>query len=241
MSRISEAFTKKKKLFIGYLTAGDGDSEQNFLTLLDGGVDLLEIGIPFSDPIADGPLIQKAMDRALKRQTTAEDALELAQKLRKQTDAPMILFTYYNPIRKDLETFLQRAKEAGVDGILVVDLPLEEMGSYPDACRRCGLDPIFVIAPSTPRERMRKIAAQASGFIYYACRKGTTGIRNGLPEDLPAKIAAIRAETKLPIAVGFGIADLKTAKTILKLADAFVVGSYLVEEPRRVYDFRDRK
>ena len=237
MSRIAESF-KKKKLFIGYLTVGDGDSLKKFRTLLDGGVDLLEIGIPFSDPVADGPVIQNAMVRSLKGHTKVEHALQLVHSLRKETEAPIVLFTYFNPIQRDLNGFLSKAKEAGAEGILVVDLPPEEAGDYQSLCLKLGLDPIFVVAPSTPKERMKRIASLGRGFIYYACRKGTTGARAGLPEDLEEKIAEIRAATDLPIAVGFGIADPQTAKNILKIADAYVVGSYFVEFTERVYDFR---
>ena len=238
MSRIAEAFEKKKKLFIGYLTAGDGDSLQKFRTLLDGGVNLLEIGAPFSDPMADGPVIQQAMVRALSKGTKLRDVLELIRSLRQESDVPMILFTYYNPIRSDLKGFLSCLKEAGADGILIVDLPLEEAGEYRFLCRQIGLDPIFVITPSTPIERRRSIVKAGSGFLYYACRKGTTGARAGLPLDLQENMAAIRSVSDLPIAVGFGISHPKTAEEILKVADAFVVGSYFVEEPKRVYDFR---
>jgi tryptophan synthase alpha chain len=237
MSRISESF-KKKKLFIGYLTAGDGDSLQKFRTLLNGGVDLLEIGIPFSDPVADGPVIQRAMVRSLAAGTSAKTALELVVALRKESKAPIVLFTYFNPIQKDLSHFLKEAKAAGVDGILVVDLPPEEAEGYQAQCLQLGLDPIFVVAPKTPKERIARIASLGRGFIYYACRKGTTGARAGLPEDLEEKIAEIRKATRLPVAVGFGIADPQQAKKILEVADAFVVGSYFVEKPERVYDFR---
>jgi len=238
MSRISERF-KEKKLFIGYLTAGDGDSLQKFRILLDGGVDLLEIGIPFSDPVADGPVIQKAMVRSLGKQTTLQNVLDLVQLIRKESDAPIVLFTYFNPIQGHLKQFLQNVKEAGADGILVVDLPPEEAEDYAAACYNVGLDPIFVIAPSTPPERIRQIGALGRGFLYYACRKGTTGARAELPEDLPEKINQIRKRSDLPIAVGFGIAQPAMAKRILEIADAFVVGSYFVEKVERVYDFRN--
>lgn len=235
MSRIVDCF-KKKKPFIGYLTAGDGDSERLFLQLVQGGVDLLEVGIPFSDPVADGPTIQKAMQRA--EGTAIADVLALIRSLRLKTEAPMVLFTYFNPIQHRLNQFLSDAKQAGADGILVVDLPVEEAKEYARLCRRYHLDPIFVIAPSTSKKRMEEICKLASGFLYYACRKGTTGAREGLPSDLVEKIEQIRHVSSLPIAVGFGIADRKTADAVLAVADGFVVGSYLVEDAKRVYDFR---
>jgi len=227
-SRIAKAF-EKKNAFVGYLTAGDGNSKDHFLGLVKGGVDVLEIGIPFSDPVADGPTIQKAMERALKAGMTAEKTLGLVEELRRETDVPMILFTYLNPVGKDLRGFIKRAKKAGADGILIVDLPLEEADDYREFCREVGLAPIFVIAPSTPPERIGKIAEAAEGFIYYACRKGTTGARYGLPEDYAEKIAVIRSFSHLPIAVGFGIADEQAAKAILKEADGFVVGSHFID------------
>jgi tryptophan synthase alpha chain len=231
MSRIRTAFAQKKG-FVGYLTAGDGHSKEAFLSLVRGGVNLLEIGIPFSDPVADGPTIQRAMERSLQSGTTPEKVLQMVEELRKETDVPLVLFTYLNPIQKDLKGFLNRAKQVGVDGILIVDLPLEEGASYCQFCKEIGLAPIFVIAPSTPRARIAAIteaAAETDGFIYYACRKGTTGARDGLPEDYAEKIAEIRKHTLLPIAVGFGIADRMAAAALLKEADGFVVGSYFID------------
>ena len=232
MSRISKAFAHKEA-FIGYLTAGDADKER-FLSLLKLGVNVLEVGIPFSDPIADGPVIQEAMQRALQAGMTPEKALHLVSDLRKETEAAIVLFTYFNPIQRDLKGFLTKAKQAGADGILIIDLPLEEAGGYRAFCREAGLAPIFVIAPSTPLERIAQIARDADGFLYYACRKGTTGARCGLPADLADKIAQIRTHSRLPIAVGFGIQSRETAQEILKIADGFVVGSYFVQQKEDV-------
>lgn len=227
MSRISQAFAKKQA-FIGYLTAGDF-SKERFLSLIEMGVNILEVGIPFSDPVADGPVIQKAMERSLLAGTTPKKVLQLVAELRKETEMAIVLFTYFNPIQRDLKGFLAQAKKAGADGVLVIDLPLEESATYQLLCKDFGLSPIFVIAPSTPPERIRAISDAAKGFIYYACRKGTTGARNSLPEDLPEKIAQIRTHTDLPIAVGFGISSRETANAVLKIADGFVVGSHFVE------------
>lgn len=227
MPRISKAFADRRA-FVGYLTAGDAEKE-HFLKLLEIGVNVLEVGIPFSDPVADGPTIQKAMDRALRQGMTLAKALQLVSELRKESEAAIILFTYFNPIQGHLRSFLRQAKQAGADGILVIDLPLEEAGLYRMLCQEIGLSPIFVIAPSTPPERIAQICRAGSGFLYYACRKGTTGARSGLPEDLEEKIGQIRAQTDLPIAVGFGISDRKTAEKILKIADGFVVGSHFVQ------------
>jgi tryptophan synthase alpha chain len=230
MSRISKAFANKDA-FVGYLTAGDS-GKKDFLELVQMGVNVLEIGIPFSDPVADGPVIQKAMERALKKGMTPEKVLHLVSQLRKETETAMILFTYLNPIQRDLKGFLKKAKQAGADGILIVDLPIEEGTEYRSLCAEIGLDPIFVIAPSTPPERIRKIGEMASGFLYYACRKGTTGARTSLPDDLEQKIAQIREKSDLPIAVGFGISNRAMANAVLKLADGFVVGTHFVEGKR---------
>jgi tryptophan synthase alpha chain len=227
MSRISQAFAKKQA-FIGYLTVGDA-SKEHFLSLIEMGVNVLEVGIPFSDPVADGPVIQKAMQRSLQVGTTPKKVLQLVAELRKETEVAIVLFTYFNPIQRDLKGFLAQAKKAGADGVLVVDLPLEESATYQLLCKDFDLSPIFVIAPSTPPERIRAISDAAKGFIYYACRKGTTGTRSSLPEDLAEKIAQIRTYTGLPIAVGFGISSRETANAVLKIADGFVVGSHFVE------------
>ncbi len=227
MSRISKAFAEKNA-FVGYLTAGDAGKKE-FLDLLSQGVNVLEIGIPFSDPVADGPVIQKAMERALIAGMTPDKVLGLVRDLRKETEVPIVLFTYLNPIQKDLREFLKKAKDSGVDGVLIIDLPIEEAPPFCGFCDAFGLDPIFVIAPSTPQERIAQISACAKGFLYYACRKGTTGAREGLPSDLAEKIAQIREKSDLPIAVGFGISNRETAAAILTIADGFVVGSHFVE------------
>jgi tryptophan synthase alpha chain len=210
------------------LTAGDAEAD-DFLALVQGGVGLLEIGIPFSDPVADGPVIQQAMARALKKKTALADALKIVAEVRKKTEVPIVLFTYYNPVQRDLRKFLAEAKRAGADGVLIVDLPLEEADRYRRLCSEIGLDPIFVVAPSTPKERMAELCRAGRGFIYYACRKGTTGARDALPEDFKEKIEEIRNFTDLPIAVGFGIADRASALAVLEEADGVVIGSYFVQ------------
>ncbi|MBU6446477.1 MAG: tryptophan synthase subunit alpha, partial [Verrucomicrobia bacterium] len=227
---ISKAFANKRA-FIGYLTAGDA-GKKDFLELTHHGVNVLEVGIPFSDPVADGPVIQKAMMRALQKGMTPAKALDIVREIRAESDVAIVVFTYLNPIQKDLKAFLSQAKQAGADGILIVDLPLEEADEYRFLCDRVGLDPIFLIAPSTPPERIERLSRAGRGFLYYACRKGTTGARTGLPEDLREKVAVIRAKSSLPIAVGFGISERKTADAILTIADGFVVGSHFVEGNR---------
>ncbi|MCB1106554.1 MAG: tryptophan synthase subunit alpha [Chlamydiia bacterium] len=231
MSRI-EALFKKKKPYIGYLTAGDGGMERTLEVahaLVQGGVDLLEVGIPFTDPIADGPVIQEAMERALKRGTTPQDVLDFVKKFREKSDVPIVLFSYFNPILQGGEAFLKKGASVGVDGILVVDLTIEEGKDFQNQAKKEGLDTIFLVAPSTPKERIEKIAKHSSGFLYYVSRKGTTGVQNALPDDLEEKVKLIKTYTSLPVVVGFGISNSAMTKQILQIADGFVVGSYLVD------------
>lgn len=232
MSRIKQAFAEKAK--VAYLTAGDGGvaaSVEYFLALVKGGVNLLEVGIPYSDPVADGPVIQQAMERALGAGITVKDSLEVIRQVREQSDVAIIVFTYYNPIQGDLAGFLSAAKSAGADGILIVDLPFEEAANYRHLCRILGLSPITVIAPSTRPERMKELLTSVdNGFVYYACQKGTTGTRDGLPLDLASQLDQLRQATSLPIAVGFGVANAAMVQAILQLADGCVVGSYLVRQ-----------
>lgn len=228
MSRIAEVF-KKKKPYIGYLTAGDGGIKRTLEAahaLVAGGVDLLEVGIPFTDPIADGPVIQEAMERALKEGTTPDDVLEFVADFRKTSEVPIVLFSYYNPILKKGRPFLKKAKELGADGILIVDLSIEEGKTFREDC---PLDTILLVAPSTPIERVKKIAAASSGFLYYVSRKGTTGAKSDLPEDLEEKVKQMKQQTSLPVVVGFGISNREMTQKIVAIADGFVVGSYLVE------------
>ena len=225
---IANAFAKGPA-FIAYLTLGDGGLDYSLssaLALVKGGVDLLEIGLPFTDPVADGPVIQKAMQRSLDRGTKAADLIPFLQALRKETDVPVILFSYYNPILALGKTFRTQAKQAGASGMLIVDLPFELM---PES----DLDPILVISTSTPQERVEQITKKARGFIYYACQMGTTGMRSALPAHSAHDIARIKQASSLPVAVGFGISKRETAQEALKLADGFVVGSYFVDAMSR--------
>lgn len=235
MSRIKQAFAAKAK--IAYLTAGDGGmdlSTDYFLALVKGGVNLLEVGIPYSDPVADGPVIQAAMERALAANTDVAQCLALIRRIRQQSQVAMIIFTYYNPIQADLAGFLSAAKSAGADGILIVDLPYEEAANYRHLCKHLNLAAINVIAPSTSAQRMKLIlAGQEDGFVYYACQKGTTGARTSLPAELAQRISAVRCASNLPIAVGFGIANAAMVTAINTLADGCVIGSYLVAQVGR--------
>lgn len=230
--RINNTFSQGQT-FIGYLTAGDGGMQRTLaaaLALIDGGVNLLEIGVPFSDPIADGPVIQRAATRALTHGTTLQDILSLCKQIRQHSDIPLILFSYFNPILKSLKsTFLSDAKAAGIDGILIVDCPIEESKEFHQQCVTAQLAPIYVITPTTPIARIKQINQFGQGFLYYACRKGTTGIRSNLPEDFVEKIHMIKANTQLPVVVGFGISERTTAKQVLQHADGVVVGSLFVK------------
>jgi tryptophan synthase alpha chain len=228
VSRISSLFAEKKP-FIAYLTTGDNDTLTAARALIAGGADMLEIGVPFTDPSGDGPVIRKAMERALASGTTLSDAFGLARTLRDETEIPLILFSYYNPILAAGPALYPEAKKAGFNAILIVDLPIEEAKEHIAACKENALDPIFLISPSTTEERLKTISANSSGFLYYVCQKGATGMRNALPEDLPAKIATLKSHTKLPIAVGFGVSTPDMVTQILACADAVIVGSYFVK------------
>lgn len=225
MSRIAKAFAVKAK--IAYLTAGDGPIEY-FLALVRAGANILEIGVPFSDPVADGLSIQLAMDRSLKNGININKVLDIVREIRSKTDVAIILFTYFNPIKKNLEQFLNDAKDAGTDGILVVDLPFEESEELRFLCDNIGLAQIAVSAPSTSLERIGQITKTSSGFLYYACRKGTTGTQDELPEDIINRINEVKKYSKLPVAVGFGVSNNNMVKKILEVADGCVIGSYFV-------------
>lgn len=232
IQRIKASF-EQSKAFVAYLTAGDGGLQQTLsaaLALIDAGVTILEIGVPFSDPVADGPVIQRAAARSLAAGTTLPAILDLIADLRSRTDIPLILFTYLNPILRALQNdFFQQAQQAGVDGMLLVDCPLEEMTPILQPCIQHGIAPIFVASPTTPAARVQQIDQKGQGFLYYACRKGTTGIRTGLPEDFADKMQNLRTHAKLPIVVGFGIASRAAVSQVLQYADGVVVGSLFVK------------
>lgn len=232
MNRIEQAVANQK-VFVGYIVVGDGGIERSFSmaqALIAGGVNLLELGMPFSDPMADGPVIQRAAQRSLQMNTTLADVLELAKKIRNHTEIPIILFSYFNPLlAKDPRKWLPQAKRAGIDGILVVDLPWEEGKKFYQQCHAHEIFPISVITPVTSEQRLQKIIHHSKGFLYYACQKGTTGIRAELPEGFAEQLKMVKRHTVLPIVAGFGIGSASTAKEVLKYADGFVVGSLFVQ------------
>lgn len=227
------AVNHRQKAYISYLTAGDGGIERTLnaaLALIEGGSNLLEIGVPFSDPIADGPIIQRAAERALASGTTLQDILWLCKEIRCVSDVPIILFSYLNPILAALPSnFLRQAKLAGIDGLLLVDCPLEESNFFQKQCTENQLDMIYIISASTPYQRIIEINQHAQGFLYYACRKGTTGPRHELPSDFQTKIREIKRIVNYPVVVGFGISQREMAHQVLEHADGVVVGSLFVK------------
>jgi tryptophan synthase alpha chain len=217
---------------IAYITAGDPSPErtpQIVAALERGGVDLIELGVPFSDPIADGPVIQRGADRALRAGTTVPKVLEMARKIRERSQIPLLLFTYLNPVlRYGLEKLAADAKAAGIDGCLLTDLSVEEAGSYMGVMRSAGLDTVFLAAPTSTEARLKLAAQYSTGFIYLVSRTGVTGERAALSDALEPLIARTRAVTNLPLAVGFGISTPQQAGAVAKMADGVVVGSAIV-------------
>ncbi len=233
ISRTFAALREKGELgLVAYVTAGDPTlhaSEQIILAIAEAGADLIELGVPFSDPVADGPVIQRASERALRAGATLAGIMGLVQKLRAKTQVPLILFSYLNPVlQTGIDRFADAASRHGADGVLVTDLPPEEADQYCAAVRGAGLDTVFLAAPTSTQERLVRIAAASSGFLYLISRTGVTGAKNELPEDLPALVRRARAVTSLPLAVGFGISLPGHVSVLGGLADAAVVGSALV-------------
>jgi tryptophan synthase alpha chain len=219
---------------VAYITAGDPSLEATrifVLALAEAGADVIELGVPFSDPLADGPTVQRASERALKGGTALPDILALVRDIRKSSQVPLVLFSYYNPIfQMGLEKFASAAASAGADGVLVTDLTPEEAGDYVRILRAHQLDTIFLAAPTSDDDRLRTIAAACSGFLYLISRTGVTGAKDTLPDDLPSLLRRTRKFTTLPIAVGFGISLPGQVSVMGGLADAAVVGSALVSE-----------
>jgi tryptophan synthase alpha chain len=235
-SRISSAFDRiraeKRTGLVTYVTAGDPDLSRSadILRALDrAGADVLEVGVPFSEPLADGPVIQRATERALAAGGTASSVLNLVGAVRSAIKAPIVLFSYANPIlRMGLDTFGDRAKAAGVDGVLVLDLPIEEAGEFRDAMAARDIDMIFLLSPTTTDARVKQAARLGRGFLYGISRLGVTGTRDTVADGAETLAARIRAVTKLPLALGFGVSRPEHVQQIGKWADAAVVGSGLV-------------
>jgi tryptophan synthase alpha chain len=237
VTRIADAFVRARgegrAAFVAYLTAGDPSPEDTvaLARALDrAGADLLELGVPFSDPIADGPVLQRAAARALDGGTTLTTVFEIARRIRAETDLSLVLFSYLNPLlRRGLRRAAREAREAGFDGVLLTDLPPEEARAAQPVLRAAGLDTIFLVSPTSPASRMEAAARLSSGFLYVVSRTGTTGAREALAHDLPATVRRARAHARgLPIAIGFGIGTPRAAAAAAALADGVVVGSALV-------------
>ena len=226
-------FNHKPGLVV-YLTAGDPDlaaTREIALAAIDAGADVIELGVPFSDPLADGPVIQRAMERALARGVSLRDVIRLAGEIRAaRPQAGLVIFSYLNPIlRYGLPKFADDAKAAGTDGVLVTDLIVEEAGEYLAEMARVGLQPIFLAAPTSPDERLEAIATHSKGFVYAISRVGITGKQQSMPSDAASLVARIRRWTGLPVAVGFGISNSEHVAQVGQFADAAVIGSAIVE------------
>lgn len=230
MNRIQNAFNGKKA-FIGFLTAGDPDYESsynNFKAMIKGGADLIEIGIPFSDPIAEGPVIQNADVRSLKSGMTTDKAFELASRLRSETDIPLVFMTYLNPVFKyGYDKFFSRCKDTGIDGLICPDMPFEEKGEADAIAKKYDISVISMIAP-TSEERIKAIAESAEGFLYIVSSLGVTGVRSEIKTDLASIMQSVKKYAKVPAAIGFGISTPEQAKKMSAVSDGVIVGSAIV-------------
>lgn len=237
MSRISSYFQalQGKKALIPFMTAGDPEPAMTVSLmhgLVDGGADIIELGVPFSDPMADGPIIQRASERALRHNVTLSDVLMMVQRFRQDNKVtPIVLMGYLNPFaHMGYTEFAKRAAEAGVDGVLTVDCPPEASSDWLDALNAVDIAPIFLVAPTTSDARVAKIARYAKGYLYYVSLKGVTGADHLDLEQVTRRVAALRSLISIPIAVGFGVRDAATARALSSVADAVIVGSRLVQE-----------
>jgi tryptophan synthase alpha chain len=238
MTRIEKKFQElaaaNRKAFIPFITAGDPDlktSIELILALDRAGADIIEVGVPFSDPIADGPVVQRATERALASRTTLRDILRMGSEIRKKSQVPLLIMSYYNPLlHYGLEKLATDAKTAGFDGILASDLTVEESGSFVETMSKAGLNTVFLVAPTSSPERIRKIAETSTGFLYAVSRTGVTGEQQELSSDLRDFLRVLRNHTRIPIAVGFGISRPEHVQAVWQEADGAVVGSALVRE-----------
>ena len=247
MSRIQDAF-KKRKAFIPFITAGDPTIEttkQVILKMAEAGADIIEIGIPFSDPVAEGPTIQAASERALANNINADDLFRMVQDLRKKVDTPFVFMTYMNPVFVyGVDKFLSRCQEVGVDGLIVPDLPFEEKGLISNSCENFQVELISMIAPSSDA-RISKIAKEAKGFLYVVSSLGVTGVRKDIQTNVSDLLSKVRESSTVPCAIGFGISTTEQAKTMARYADGVIVGSAIVniiaekgeEAPQYVYQY----
>jgi len=237
MNRIDALFSRlkknRRKAFIVYIAAGDpslGATEKLIVEFEKSGVDLIELGVPFSDPLADGPTIQKASQRALRQGVNLKAILKMARSVRKKTEIPLVFMTYYNPVyRYGVKKFVRDSKAAGIDGVIIPDLPPEEAKEIIDISRIENFATIFLAAPTSTKKRLKEIAAKTSGFIYYVSLMGVTGARKKLPGDIVKHVRGLKKITKKPVCVGFGISEPEQAKKISRLADGVIVGSAIIK------------
>ena len=242
MGRIEDAFAKLKqqgrKGFIPFITAGDPDlttTQQILIELAQAGATVIELGVPFSDPMADGPVIQRASERALKNSFGLDDLFDMVARARTRIETPIILFSYFNPLLQfGVKRLAQKARDCGVDGVLVTDLTPEESVEFEGELRSKNLDMIFLVAPTSTDERLRLVAEHASGFVYAVSRAGVTGTRDSVSAEAERLVGRMRQYTPLPIAVGFGISNVEQVRDVQRYADAVVVGSAIVAEMERL-------
>ncbi|MDW8321333.1 MAG: tryptophan synthase subunit alpha [Armatimonadota bacterium] len=236
MSRIADRFAllrqKGEGALVVFITAGDPTpelSEKLVLTIVEAGADIIEVGIPFSDPLADGPTIQASTFRALQQGVTPDSTLQMIARVRRQSDVPLVVMTYFNPVwQMGMERFARQASNSGVDGVIMTDMPPDEAGEWHPVARQYGLDTIFLVAPTSTAERMKLVARMSSGFVYCVSRTGVTGARDDLPEEVPQMLQAMRALTDLPLCVGFGVSRPEHVRAVCRVADGAVVGSAVV-------------
>jgi tryptophan synthase alpha chain len=236
MSRIEKAFAiareENRAAFVGYLCAGDPDFDTSLKAcraVIEAGVDVLELGVPFSDPLADGLTNQLAAQRALESGSTSDRVLDLVRAIREFSEVPIVFYTYYNLVfAQGSEAYAEKAKAAGTDGLLTLDLPPEEAEAHLVACAKHGMQTVFIVAPTTPDERLEIICKAATGFIYYVSREGVTGEQASMAEGIKARVDVIKQHTDLPVVVGFGISNAGHVSTIAQAADGVVVGSTIV-------------
>jgi tryptophan synthase alpha chain len=238
MSRIAETFAKLKQRgragFIPFIMAGDPHlsiTEKLLIELAEAGADIIELGVPFSDPVADGEVIQRASERALRNGVTLGDVLALGERVRARISTPVVLFSYFNPLLQfGEERFATAVRRAGIDGVLVTDLIPEEAQAWSERLRAHDVDPIYLVAPTTTDSRLESIAEQARGFIYAIARTGVTGARDAVPATAKSLVQRIRAVCNLPVAVGFGVSSGEQVQQVCQFADAAVIGSAIVRE-----------